>query len=153
MLTSKAKKFVKHCKICQSKNKHDEELPPKKVEQMTPWHTVHIDLIGPYTIITKQHAPGGEINDVELQLTCMTFIDPATGWFEITQVPTFSIDDVRNNNVEYINKTSARISQLFNNTWVSRYPRPHKVIFDNGSEFKGNFVPILQDFDVKPSSS
>ena len=117
---------------------------------MTPWHTVHIDLIGPYTIKTKQHAPGGEINDVELQLTCMTFIDPATGWFEIAQVPTFNIVDVQNNNVEYINKTSARISQLFNNTWLSRYPRPRKVIFDNGSEFKRDFVPLLRDFDVSP---
>jgi hypothetical protein len=152
-LTSQAKKFAKHCKICQRfkrKNKRYGKLPPKEIEQMTPWHTVHIDLIGPYNIKTKQHAPGGEINDVELQLTCMTFIDPATGWFEITQVPVFNIEDVNNNNVEYINKTSARISQLFNNTWLSRYPRPHKVIFDNGSEFKRDFAPLLQDFDVRP---
>ena len=152
-LTSQAKKFAKHCKICQRfkrKNKRYGKLPPKEIEQMTPWHTVHIDLIGPYTIKTKQHAPGGEINDVELKLTCMTFIDPATGWFEIAQVPTFNVEDVKDNNVEYISKTSARISQLFNNTWLSRYPRPHKVIFDNGSEFKRDFVPLLNDFDIKP---
>ena len=114
------------------------------------WNTVHIDLIGPYTIATKQHTPDGDIKDVELHLTCMTFIDPATGWFEIAQVPYYNIEDVKGGNVEYINKTSARISQLFNNVWLSRYPRPHRVVFDNGSEFKSDFVPLLQDFDVKP---
>ena len=80
----------------------------------------------------------------------MTFIDPATGWFKIAQVPYYNIEDVKGGNIEYINKTSARISQLFNNVWLSRYPRPHRVIFDNGSEFKRDFVPLLQDFDVKP---
>ena len=99
---------------------------------------------------TKQYEPEGTIKDVELHLTCMTFIDPATGWFEIVQVPYYNIEDVKGGNVEYINKTSARISQLFNNTWLSRYPRPHRVIFDNGSEFKRDFIPLLKDFDVKP---
>ena len=152
-LTAQAKKFAKHCPVCQKfkkKNKKYGKLPPKEVDKLTPWHTVHIDLIGPYTVSTKQHAPGGEVIDVELHLTCMTFVDPATGWFEITQVPYFSVDDVRQGNVEYISKTSARISQLFNNTWLSRYPRPHKVVFDNGSEFKRDFVPLLKDFDIKP---
>ena len=32
-----------------------------------------------------------------------------------------------------------------------RYPRPKKVIFDNGSEFKKDFVPLLQDFAIKPA--
>ena len=45
----------------------------------------------------------------------MTFVDPATVWFDIAEIP---------------DKTSARISQIFNNTWLSRYPRPRKVIFD-----------------------
>ena len=44
----------------------------------------------------------------------MTLVDPATGWFEITEIP---------------DKTSARISQIFNSTWLVRYPRPRKVIF------------------------
>ena len=52
---------------------------------------------------------------------------------------------------KYIDKTLARISQLFINTWLSRYPRPHRVVFDNGSEFKRDFVPwLLKAFDVKP---
>ena len=39
---------------------------------------------------------------------------------------------------------------MFNNTWLSRYPRPRRVIFDNGSEFKKDFVPLLTSFDIKP---
>ena len=66
----------------------------------------------------------------------MTFIDPATGWFEIVEVPT-------------IDQTSARISKLFDEVWLSRYPRPRKVLFDNGSEFKKDFQPLLKDFAIK----
>ena len=47
---------------------------------------------------------------------------------------------------ESIDKSSARISQIFNIVWLSRYPRPSKVIFDNGSEFKKDFVPLLKEF-------
>ena len=53
--------------------------------------TVYTDLIGPYTITTKHFQPDGAIKEVELQLTCMTMIDPATGWFEIVEVPSFII--------------------------------------------------------------
>ena len=63
----------------------------------------------------------------------MTFIDPATGWFEITEVPYYDTEEVRLGNNTYINKTSARIIQLFNNTWLFIYPRPQRVLFDNGS--------------------
>jgi transposase InsO family protein len=34
--------------------------------------------------------------------------------------------------------------------WLSRYPQPQKVLFDNGSEFKKDFIPLLKDFGVKP---
>lgn len=81
--------------------------------------------------------PGGKTKEVEIQLQAMTFVDPATGWFEIAEVP---LQD----------KTSARISNLFNDTWLARYPRPREVIFDNGSEFKKDFVPLLKDFQIKP---
>ena len=49
-------------------------------------------------------------------------------------------------------KTSARISQLFNNTWLSQYLQLTQVVlFDNGSEFiRQDFIPLLKDVDVKP---
>ena len=39
---------------------------------------------------------------------------------------------------------------MFNNTWICRYPRPRKVVFYNGSEFKRDLNPLLKDFDNKP---
>ena len=49
-----------------------------------------------------------------------------------------------------MDKSSARVSQLFNNTFLCRYPRPRKVVFDNGYEFKQYFTPLLKDFAIKP---
>ena len=66
----------------------------------------------------------------------MTFIDPVIGWFVITQVPS-------------TDQSFVRISQLFNQAWVSRYPRPQRVRFDNGSEVKKNCIPLLKDFCIK----
>ena len=66
----------------------------------------------------------------------MTMIDPAMGWFEITELPTYEIDGVTGSNDEYTGNSSDGTSRLFNNTWISRYPRPHKAVFGNGSKFK-----------------
>ena len=52
-----------------------------------PWDTVHTDLIGPYTVTTNQYQVDGSVKEVTLQLTCMTMLDPVTGWFEIVEVP------------------------------------------------------------------
>ena len=64
--------------------------------------------------------------------------------------PYYDLDQIKVQNQEYIDKTSARISQLFNNMWLSRYPRPKQVVFDDGSEFKRDFILLLKDFDIKP---
>ena len=90
--------------------------------------TVCIDLVGLYTVTDQK--------DNDRILNAMVFVDPATGWFEIAEI---------------IDKTSARISQIFNNTWLSRYPRPIKVIFDNGNEFKKDFLHILKGSTIKPT--
>ena len=95
---------------------------------MIPWDTVCVDLVGLYTV--TDHTGTGRT------LMAMPFIDPATGWFEIAELL----------NKE---KSSARISQLFNTTWLARYPRLRKVIFDNGSEFKKDLLPLLNDFAIK----
>eukprot|EP00970_Alexandrium_tamarense_P011207 scaffold2393_cov116-Alexandrium_tamarense.AAC.1 len=50
---------------------------------------------------------------------------------------------------EKFDKTSARISRLINQCWLSRYPRPRCVIYDNGSEFKLHFERLFDDFGVK----
>ena len=65
----------------------------------------------------------------------MTFIDPATGWFEITEVP---------------DKKSETMSDILDTVWFSRYPRPKRIIFDNGGEFKKDFRHIFNSYGVKP---
>jgi hypothetical protein len=123
-LSNQAKQHVRTCKVCQQyKNKRKYgHVPAKTIEDLVPWRTVHIDLIGPYTITAKQIQPGGEIKEIKLKLTAMTMVDPATGWFEIVEVPYYSIEDVKKDEQNYIDKSSARISRLFNQTWLSRYP-------------------------------
>ena len=79
---------------------------------------------------------GDAIIKNNVSLTCMKMIDPATSWFEIVKVPTYDLDELMGFNYEYIDNSSAREMQLLNNTQLSRYPHPCKVIFDNGSEFK-----------------
>ena len=111
---------------------------------------MHIDLIGPYSITVKQSQPEVKIREIELELTVMTMVDPVTGWFEIIEVPYYSIDDVKNNKDNYIDKSSSRIIKLFDQYWLRTYPRPREVIFDNGSEFKMHFMALLKDFDIKP---
>ena len=153
-MARQANNFCKKCQVCQKHKPRRQKygkLPPKNVGELTPWDTVHTDLIGPYTVTTNQLQHDGKIVETELELTCMTMMDPATGWFEIVEIPSYVIHDVKTNKVqENIDKTSARIGRLFDQTWLSRYPRPKKVIFDNGSEFKKNFVPLLKDWSIKP---
>ena len=95
-----------------------------------------LDLIFPYSNSIIQQHPGGAIMQKYNSLTCMTMMDPATGWLEIFEIPTFDLDEVTAGNDEYIYKSSDRVSQMFNNTGLFRYPHPRKVVFDNGSEFK-----------------
>jgi hypothetical protein len=153
-MANQAKTFCKTCKICQKhkprKRKYG-HVPPIQVKDLTPWKTVHVDLVGPYTVTTQQFQPDGSIQTKTLQLTCMTMLDPVTGWFEIVEVPNFIVEDVQKKLIsQHIDKSSARISRLFDQTWLSRYPRPKQVVFDNGSEFKKDFVPLLKDWSIKP---
>ena len=61
----------------------------------------------------------------------MTFIDPVAGWFEIAQVPDHET-------------SSARISQLFNQTWLKKYIL---ITIQNLRFLK---IYLLEDFAVKP---
>ena len=98
------------CKTAKHSTKKYGILPPKNPE-VIPWHTLCIDLIGPYKI-----GKGKE----ETNLHCLTMIDPATGWFEIVEVP---------------NKNADEIINYLEFTWLTRYPWPTEVIMDRGKEF------------------
>ena len=58
---------------------------------------------------------------------------------------------VLNLELPIIDQYSDRIYKIFNEVWMSRYPRPRKLIFGNGCEFKKKFTPLLKYFSVKPT--
>ena len=89
--------FAKMYKTCQQlKNRKTlyGNLPPKNIAELKPWDTVHVDLIGTYSKSIIQQHPVGIIVLNNASLTCMTMIDPATGWFEIVKIPTFDLEEV-----------------------------------------------------------
>ena len=56
-------------------------------------------------------------------------IDSVTGWFEISQ---------------YNDKRSIYTAKLFETTWLSRYPRPIEITYDQGKEFIGQEFRNIQ---------
>eukprot|EP00957_Ditylum_brightwellii_P159539 12144999-Ditylum_brightwellii.AAC.1 len=65
-------------------------------------------------------------------------IDPATGWFEITETK--------------IERTDM-VSNVVETTWLTRYPYPTQVVFDIGIEFMAEFTEMIaSDYGVKKIS-
>ena len=54
-------------------------------------HTVHIDLINPDSAKTKKNFQDGTMVQQEYTFAPMTFLDPATGWFEMVEDPHYII--------------------------------------------------------------
>ena len=119
-----------------------------------PWHTLCVDLIGPYTLKGK--------NGTVIDFMCLTMIDPATSWFEIVELPvvqcsvTSTAKDIKGQKGKktpdkepYFDKSSAMISKLVNKTWFCRYPRCSAIIYDNGSEFKLHFQSLCDTYGLK----
>jgi hypothetical protein len=118
---------IKHvcgrCEVCQLTKPRTRKYGqlPEKDAKVIPWKQVCIDLIGPYTIGKGKF---------ETTLQCLTMIDPATGWFEIVQIP---------------DKKSETVANAFEMTWLVRYPWPTEVVMDRGREFMGEVKNMLRD--------
>ena len=83
----------------------------------------------------------------------MIVIDPTSSWFEITELPL--VKQLRTITVngkellqseEIFGKSSDWEAKLVNTTWLCRYPRCQKLIYDNGSEFKLNFEHLCDSY-------
>ena len=152
------RRYVRGCRSCQlnkATNRKYGHLPPKLVTR-TPWETLCVDLIGPYTLKGK--------DGTVIEFMCLTMIDPASSWFEIAELPVAELDkaaakkkkkstkskiDLDNRNKEWFDKTSAQISRLVYKSWLSRYPRCRTIIYDNGSEFKLDFTALCDSYGIK----
>ena len=124
-------RYVRTCHKCQlckktSSKKHG-LLPEKNAEPAIPWNRVNLDMIGPL----KCHQPDGKV----LELRALTMIDPATGWFEVVDVP--KID-------------ATHCMEAFDDTWLCRYPRPEFLGYDGGSEFKAIFAEMRENYGMDP---
>ena len=51
--------------------------------------------------------------------------------------------------MEVPNKQAFTVMEAFNNHWLSRYPRPRRIRFDNGSEFKYVFREMCTNYGLK----
>ena len=117
--------ICKKCEICQlTKRKTIKygHLPPKEAES-EPWEVLCVDLIGPYKIRNIH-------SKKDLELWCLTMIDPATGWFEMVRIP---------------KRDAFTVAQLAEYTWFTRYPWPQQIIYDRGTEFMGEFRRMVQE--------
>jgi hypothetical protein len=146
-LRKQVRDHVKRCNRCQLGKKRRRQYGklPSKIAEVVPWKSVCVDCIGPYTLKDKT-------GTVILDFMCLTMIDPATGWFEVIELPCTEVQYVRKGKeiVEVIiDKSSACISKLFNKQWLSRYPRPMYIVYDNGSEFKLHFKDLCDSYNIK----
>jgi len=122
------KQVCSKCAVCQLAKPRKSKLGhlPEKQAETVPWNTVCIDLIGPYQV-------GKGTNQTTLH--AMTMIDPATGWFEIAEIP---------------KQDSFETASLLEATWLNRYPWPQQVVLDHGKEFMGEIKRMLkEDYGIK----
>ena len=62
-------------------------------------------------------------------------INPVTGWFEV---------------VWYDDQITINIANLVETTWLSRYPRPIEITYDQGKEFIGHeFIKSLMETEYR----
>lgn len=123
------KTITRTCPICQKRKSHRPQyghLPHNDKSNTTPWHTLYVDLIGPYSLTDGA--------GIDYSLLCLTMVDHATGIFEITQIK---------------DKTAETVALALDRTWFSRYPRPVRCIYDNGSEFTSKeFTELLDSYGI-----
>ena len=134
-MRSHIQESCRKCGICQRhkpKKLKRGLIPAKKSAEIIPWYTLCIDLIGPYSFGSEYIGSGEKRrkNPNFIQLHCLTMIDPATGWFEIVEIP---------------NKQADYVSNILEFQWFSRYPWPTEVVMDRGTEFQKEVIKMLKD--------
>jgi len=118
------------CKRCENgavSKKSDQKkglLPPKPNPDIIPWHTLCIDLVGPYKFSDPKKP------ETHIELHCVTMIDLATGFFEI---------------VEIGEKTANIIANWLELHWLTQYPWPTEMPMDKGKEFAREVSETLKN--------
>lgn len=121
---------VSSCPICprvRLGSKPTGQLAPRDAP-IAPWSEVHVDFIGPWPIT---------VNGIEMTFNALTCVDPVTNLLEISRLRKA--------------KTADNARELFENEWLSRYPRPLRIVHDHGPEFDGHDFQFPLDYaGIKP---
>jgi ribosomal protein L21E len=134
-------KLVCTCTVCQTCKitalKRYGKIPLPTHHKFHPWEEVYVDLIGPWDArFNSTNIPGKSTIE---HIHALTIIDKASGWPEFVAIN---------------NETSLNIALLFDSEWLCRYPRPARVVYDNGAEFTGHeFQELLESYGIKPVST
>ncbi len=115
------KKHISTCDSCQRNKRTNKKaygkIPLTSVlRDKQPWEVVHVDCCGPWKIRWHDNQSGW-MHSFEIHLLLM--VDACTTWSKFCRIKMAS---------------SLATSSGFNRDWLCRYPRPQKVIFDNGNE-------------------
>jgi transposase InsO family protein len=130
-IEKQCKKHVQDCTKCAKARRGGRvygESAPRDASVM-PWQEVHCDSIGPWKI---------DLRARKLTFHAMTMIDPATNLVEIKHT---------------LSTTAAEGAAAVENTWLSRYPKPLRIISDQGPEFSTAFTAMCDANGIKHSTS
>ena len=142
-MVSKCAKFQKFKKTARKKYG---KLPAKDSDLPPPFHTVCVDLVGPWKIEVEQALGDDNTSSrkrnknkrtrkITMEFKALTILDATTTLMEIEP---------------YERKNSEEIAHLFDQEWLCRYPRPEVCIHDNGGEFMGmEFQEMLASYGIK----
>ena len=114
------KRHIDQCDTC-SRNKRGGkvygETGPRDATVL-PWQQVHCDSIGPWKIQLRART---------LTFHAMTMIDACTNLLEIKRTLTTAASEG---------------AAAVENTWLARYPKPNKIVTDQGPEFSAEFTEM-----------
>jgi len=109
---------LRSCDACQKAKRGGRGmgLIPLKDTEKGPWRDVAVDLAGPWK---------ARINSKNVKFHALTIIDPFTCWVEVIPIK---------------GKTGEYMRDLIEQQWLRRYPRPERIIFDQGGKFDNQWM-------------
>ena len=127
-LRNKVEDIVSRCDTCQRFKQAGRgygETAPREAA-LSPWSEIACDLIGPWKL---------DVGNQRRTFSALTIIDTVTNLVEVVRLD---------------NHSAAHVALHFENTWLSRYPKPVSCIYDQGGEFTGfHFQQMLQRNNIK----
>ena len=123
--------FVKNCDQCQRYKNPGPGIGhlPARNETMVPFEQIAIDTVGPWSINIEGYG--------KLVINAYSIIDTCSNLLELKQA-------------SQMNPTGLESIQVLEDTWLSRYPKPVRIIYDQGTEYRNvDFESFLINQGIK----